>query len=162
METMWVARMPLLVGVIALACLTSVGTLIARSGSTASIGIEPDYYRKGLEWDRRRGEQARSAALGWNANVRVDLAASRIEVELTDRQGAAVDGAEISGEVFAHAASSRRLAIALPPIDGTPGTYSASLDAASRPAPGKWRVSLTAVRGDKRFIIERDVEVAAR
>ncbi len=162
METMWVARMPLLVGVIALACLTSVGTLIARAGSTASIGIEPDYYRKGLEWDRRRGEQARSAALGWNANVRVDLAASRIEVELTDRQGAAVEGAEISGEVFAHAASSRRAAVVTEPVQGRPGTYAAAIKATSRGAHGKWRVSLTAARGDERFIIERDVEVAAR
>lgn len=158
----WVARMPLLVGVIALACLTSVGTLIARAGSTASIGIEPDYYRKGLEWDRRCAEKARSAALGWNAALRVDLASSRVEVKLTDRDGAAVDGAVLSGELFAHAASSRRAVVALRPVEGKPGTYAAGIDAASRPAAGKWRVSLTAARGEDRFIIESDLEVAER
>lgn len=158
----WVARMPLLVGVIASACLTSVGTLIARAGSTASIGIEPDYYRKGLEWDRARLERARSDALGWHADVEVVLSERRLVVRLADPSGHAVDGATLSGEAFAHAASSQRIAVVFSAVNGAGGEYAAEIEAARVPPPGKWRVSLVAARGSDRFIVDRDVEVDAR
>lgn len=159
MSAWWVARMPVLVGAICAASLTSVGLLVLKSGGTAAIGIEPDYYRKGLEWDRLRGEKARSDALGWTASVEVIAGEHAVLVRLADASGLPVDGAVVSGEAFAHRESSKRAALAFGAAAGKSGTYLAGLSPAGPLPSGKWRVSISAARGDDLFVLDRDVEV---
>jgi nitrogen fixation protein FixH len=159
MSAWWVARMPVLVGAICAASLTSVGLLVFKSGGTAAIGIEPDYYRKGLEWDRLRAEKAKSDALGWKASVEIIAGERAVLVRLADASGLPVDDAVVSGEAFAHRESSKRAALTFAAAAGESGTYVAGLSQTKALVPGKWRVSLTAVRGDDRFVLDRDVEV---
>jgi nitrogen fixation protein FixH len=159
MSAWWVARMPVLVGAICAASLTSVGLLVFKSGGTAAIGIEPDYYRKGLEWDRLRAEKARSDALGWTASVEVIAGERAVLVRLSDASGLPVDDAAVSGEAFAHRESSKRAALTFTAAAGKSGTYVAGIPQTESLLKGKWRVSITAERGDDRFVLERDVEV---
>lgn len=158
-QALWVMRMPLLVGAICASSVISVGTLITRAGGTAGLGLEPDYYRRALEWDQRKREQAQSAALGWTCELELKAGAGRLTARLTGADAGAIEGAQISGEAFPHRAASRRAGLRFEPATGAEGTYSAEIMGGVE--PGRWRVSIVAERGQQRFVLERDVEVIA-
>jgi len=115
----------------------------------ASFSVEPDYYRKAVEWDRTMAQEERNAALGWSASARFGEgipAGSRLVVRVVDRAGAPIDGARVSVEAFASARASQ---VARLTLEAEPhGIYAA-------PAPagpgGLWEIRLTVTRGDQVF-----------
>lgn len=158
-HALWVMRMPLLVGAICASGVISVGTLITRAGGTAGLGLEPDYYRRALEWDRLKREEAQSAALGWGCELELKAGADGLTVRLMGADGGAIAGADISGEAFPHRAASRRAGLRFGAVTGAQGSYFAEIPGGV--GPGRWRVSIVAERGAQRFVLGRDVEVAA-
>ena len=127
--------------------LTSVGGniyMVMRATNDPAFAVEPDYYRKAVEWDKVQAEQEKSDALGWH--VLVDARQDELRIRLTDRLGRPVDGATVEVEAFANARASQRIVGRLVP-KGL-GVY-----VLQRPfdRSGLWEYRLAAVRDQERF-----------
>ncbi len=67
-----------------------------RATSDPTFAIEPDYYKKAMNWDQTQRQQAASDALGWAATfavVKAPGAQTVTRIRLADRDGAPVSGA---------------------------------------------------------------------
>lgn len=146
-------RWPLIIiGLISLnMCIVAVTVICANSDK--SFAIEPDYYKKALDWDRTATARDRGAALGWNVAVtlaepRKDSSKPVMRVSLqgpasADGQSTApLDGAQIQVEAFAQARSGQRVAI--DPVGVGGGIYEAD---APITRAGLWEVRLKIKRG---------------
>jgi nitrogen fixation protein FixH len=68
-----------------------------------SFSVEPDYYRKAVEWDSLQAAEDRSDALAWHVAAHVapqDGGASELRLDLTDMNGQPVRNASLSGELL--------------------------------------------------------------
>lgn len=111
----------------------------------ASFAVEPDYYRKSLEWDRTMAQEDTNRALGWALAIRAEPAADsgklRLVAILRDRAGRRVDGALVTVEA-------RHGARAAEVVSGTladAGNDGYAADLPLRRA-GLWELRLTARR----------------
>jgi len=115
-----------------------------------SFSVEPDYYRKAVEWDRTMAQQARNAALGWSLSARFEddggPPGSRLRVRAVDRAGAPLSGARVVVEAFPSARASH---VSRMTLDAGPdGTHVAAMP----PGPaGLWEVRVTVTRGEEVF-----------
>jgi nitrogen fixation protein FixH len=131
--------------------------LVVITSRDTSFAVEPNYYAKALAWDQTMAQQARSEALGWSLELRVDPAAARgrktVTVRLADRAGAPIEGAEVTVEVFHNARASRILSAALNP-EGQGYVAVMPID-----RPGLWEFRLRVTRGPEVFVatLTRDV-----
>ena len=125
-----------------------------------SFAIEPDYYRKAVDWDRRMAQEARNAELGWGATASLEPQRgghARLVARITDREGRPLTGATVTVEAFASARANRMATVTLTP-ETTPGAYAATLDGAR---PGLWELRLRVVRGEQVFTRTLDQDLAA-
>ena len=149
---------------ITLALLFTVGVnvvmLFAARGDPNGTVVEPDYYRKAVEWDRTMARRAASDALGWTATAtlgaRTDSAsadagntdaAREVRVTLRDSTGTAIAAADVRVTLIHNTEASRL-------IEGTltaqpNGDYTIAMRA---PHAGLWEVRVTARRGAERFL----------
>ena len=149
--------------------------LLHFGSADPSAAIEPDYYRKALDWDRAQALQARSDSLGWKASVAATPAPGgrlAVQVVLRDRRGAAMRDASVRVSAFAIARSSdvysadlALLPLALHagrpedrPHAGAPGVYSGTW-LGSR--AGIWEFRIEARRGEEVFLDSQRLEVPA-
>lgn len=135
------------------------GAMIHAALDDPSFAVEPDYYEKGVAWDRHMAQEAENHRLGWTADVATapsDDGAVRLVVDLNDRHGRALVGAEVQVDTFHNARAARMLHARLDERDA--GSYSASLPMRR---PGLWEIRLRARRGPERFthVVKRDVGV---
>lgn len=161
---------PLLVG-LALAFTVGVNVvmLFAAGADPNGTVVEPDYYRKAVEWDRTMARRAASAALGWTAaatlgaiGVAADAAAATgasaaaaagagagarvLRVELRDASGAPIADAEVSATLIHNREASTPIALALRAAGE--GRYVATGALAHA---GQWEVRVVARRGPDRY-----------
>ena len=125
-----------------------------------SFAVEPDYYRKAVDWDRRMAQEARNAELGWGATASLEPRRgdhARLVARITDREGRPLTGATVTVEAFASARANRMATVTLTP-ETTPGAYAATLDGAR---PGLWELRLRVVRGEQVFTRTLDQDLAA-
>lgn len=134
--------------------LTVAGNLWVMRVASAdpSFAIEPDYYRKAVEWDSTVARDQRSTALGWRLRV-VDMritaeGAARLTVELLDRRGAPIDDAMMTVAATHNARADRVVSATLVPDGG--GHYLADLAGAR---PGIWELRLGATRGAEQYSV---------
>lgn len=142
-----------------------VATTIYLATSDRSFGVEPDYYRKAVDWDhearlRRQGEQ-----LGWAVEASLEPAArsgepGRLDVRLLGPQHdsaerATLDGAAVEFEVFAHARSADRQHGTLTGLGG--GRYSAPVNIGRA---GMWEIRLTVRLGSQTLTTTSAVLIA--
>lgn len=139
---------------VALALMFTVGVnvvmLFAAKGDPNGTVVEPEYYRKAVEWDRTMARQQASDALRWTASATISEsadAAREVRVVLRDSTGTAVRDADVRVSLIhnAEAAKLTEGTLAVQPN----GEYVASLLA---PHPGRWEVRVTARRGEERFL----------
>jgi nitrogen fixation protein FixH len=142
---------PLLVS---LALLFTVGVnvvmLFAAKGDPNGTVVEPDYYRKAVEWDRAMARQSASDALGWTATAELGASsdASRlVRVVLRDSAGVAVPAADVRVTLIHNAEAAKLVegALEVQPNGDYTGTFLA-------PHAGRWEVRVTARRGEERFL----------
>jgi nitrogen fixation protein FixH len=103
-----------------------------------TLSVEPDYYRKGLEWDQTAAQMRENTRLGWSARLDVakeSNAAGEREVRLTlrDADGRPLTGAQVELVAFAHARGHQRQTVSLSPDQD--GTYTVVLRFSR---PGVW------------------------
>jgi nitrogen fixation protein FixH len=131
-----------------LALLASAGLNIAFAlvaTHDASFAVEPDYYRKALEWDRTMAQEAANRALGWRITVAAEPAPRpgtlRLVARITDRDGRGVDGAAMSVEA-------RHGARAAAPVSGTLAAVAGGRYVADLPLrrAGLWELRFVARR----------------
>jgi nitrogen fixation protein FixH len=132
------------------------GQVIMLSGmvyiatSDLSFAVEPDYYQKGLHWDDIAAQRQQNEELGWKIAVEFGdpsgaLAERELRCVLTDRDGAALDGAFVDMVAFPHSRGSERELVMLEPAGD--GVYTADMRFQKK---GLWEF---------RFVVRRDPEV---
>jgi nitrogen fixation protein FixH len=118
---------------------------IATSGD--SYAVEPDYYRKALEWDNKRAQDRRNIELGWTLEFTVEPAAAgqdpMLRIELTSAEGEPVTGATVAVEAFANAG---RDDILKATVNAAASGYETTLPMRR---DGLWEFRFTVTRGDE-------------
>lgn len=138
--------------VVGLLVLNAVGVLVLVLVATGdpSHHVEEDYYRKALAWDAHMAQERHNRELGWRADVAVSASARWgervVEIQLRDRDGHPLDGAELELQTFHNARSGNILRARLKPAGQ--GRYRASLP--MRRA-GIWELRLVVKRRAERF-----------
>lgn len=130
--------------------------LFASKSDPNGTVVEPDYYRKAVDWDRTMARQAASNALGWQATSSlgvVNTAAREVRVVLRDSAGALVSDAEVSVTLIHNREASEPVLATLHAMGD--GAYSGNA-LASR--SGQWEVRITARRGTDRFEVTQRAE----
>lgn len=122
--------------------------LFAAGGDPNGTVVEPDYYRKAVEWDRTMARRAASDALGWTAAVTLGPSGSDgrdVRVTIVDRAGVAITGADVRVTMIHNLEAST-------PIEGAVSARDAAY-VGRLPAQrgGRWEVRVAARRGEERF-----------
>ena len=137
---------------------------VANSDANGSV-VEPDYYRKAVQWDSTMAHRAASDLLGWTATVSlvaddaVPASGARVgmlRVTLADSSGAGVAGAMVSAVLIHNADAGRPLEFAL--RDDGEGRYGVGVPLAHA---GRWEVRVSAERAGARFAVIAHTDVAA-
>ncbi|HSL52589.1 MAG TPA: FixH family protein [Candidatus Deferrimicrobiaceae bacterium] len=126
----------------------------------ASFAVEPDYYRKAVEWDRAMAQQARNAELGWTVSARLEPAAAgraRLVTAVQDRAGAPLTGGAVEVEAFPSARAREITSFALESTSEA-GVYAGPLPSAR---PGLWELRVRVSRHGEVFTrtISQDLAV---
>lgn len=130
--------------------------LFASKSDPNGTVVEPDYYRKAVDWDRTMARQAASKALGWSATLTmgdVNLAAREVRVALRDSAGVPLRDAEVSVTLIHNREASEPVLATLHAVGD--GTYAGNALAARS---GQWEVRITARRGTERFEVTQRAE----
>jgi nitrogen fixation protein FixH len=125
---------------------------VAAGGDPNGTVVEPDYYRKAVDWDRTMAQRAASDRLGWSAQAALaalaapDTAGRRVAVTVRDSAGTLVRDAAVQVVLIHNLDAARpvRADLAAQPD----GSYGATV-AASR--AGRWEVRVIAERDAQRF-----------
>lgn len=140
------ARKPFtLRGVHVLMCMLAFfGTVIAVNITFAVIAVRsfpgedvPRSYLQGVQYNQTLADRRAQAAIGWQARADFSETADgpRLEVRLNQRDGAAVDGGEVSGVLRWPADARRDIALSLEPQGD--GLFVARVPGLT---PGRWRL----------------------
>jgi len=116
-------------------------TAVVIAVDDPSFTTVPNYYEKAVAWDDLRAMQHESEQLGWTADVRPSALGDRLVVTLTDRDGAAIEGATGELTAYHHAGANAVKTVAL--VERGDGVYFAAIDVAR---VGAWQVTLVAQR----------------
>lgn len=122
--------------------------LFAAGGDPNGTVVEPDYYRKAVEWDRTMARRAASDALGWTAAVTVGPAGRdgrEVHVTIVERGGRAIADADVRVTMIHNLEASTPVEGAVAARDGA---YAGTLPARRS---GRWEVRVAARRGAERF-----------
>lgn len=122
--------------------------LFAAGGDPNGTVVEPDYYRKAVDWDRTMARRAASDRLSWTSTVSLGRAVNgRREVLLTlrDSAGVAVRDADVTVTLIHNLEASTPVQGALSARDDV---YAGTLDAARS---GQWEVRVEVRRGPERY-----------
>ncbi|MBV1862734.1 MAG: FixH family protein [Nannocystaceae bacterium] len=116
--------------------------------SHAVVEEYDDYENR---WEASQAERSLNAALGWQAQLSADH--EHLVVKLTDARGRPVD-AEVTARVFHKARASEKHEAVFTRTE--PGLLVSELDLERS---GRWRVRLTATRGNETFTDIQDISV---
>ncbi len=128
----------------------------AMAGFTVSLAlrdhgsaVEPDYYRKAVEWDARKAQQAANDSLRWLVTPQLAGLGDgtvALDIAITDRRAAPIGGAAVAVEAIPVKAADvvRRFTL----VEQTPGHYRGSFPAG---IGGQWEFRVQADRGTDRF-----------
>jgi hypothetical protein len=132
-------------------CLAIQTTLLIYAINDPAFAVEPDYEWKARHWDELQRERARSAALGWSVDLQTapDDQAGRVRLELllTDRDGAPIPTADVRLTGFHNARADDRLDGRLAHV--ADGLYT---DVLPIRRSGIWEFRLEITRGEDRYL----------
>jgi len=127
-----------------------------------SFAIEPDYYRKAVQWDTTLAQDRHNVSLGWRLTPAMSAIApdgtSLLSAQFTDSTGAAISGAVIRVAALAVARASDVHDMTLTPQAGA-GDYAVRFDARRA---GEWELRFDAKLGAEHFTQMSRVRVSSR
>ena len=121
-----------------------------------SFAVEPDYYRKAVDWDSTLAQRRQNLVLGWQLSSRLDAFTSRsgalLQVTLTDAAGAPIRDATVRVAAFFNARANDIIDSAL--------TRDSAGYAVRLPVHhgGVWELQFDVRRGTQRFTATSRVE----
>ena len=134
--------------------------LVRLANSDTHFAVEPDFYRRAVEWDATQAQARANVALGWRIEpILGPLAATGptpLAVAVHDAAGAPVAGATVTLEALQVAHASERITAALQP-DTAAGRYVAPVEL---PREGLWELRVAVSRGSERFTGDLRVEAS--
>lgn len=134
--------------------------LFAASGDGGNgYVVEPDYYRKAVDWDATMARQASSDALGWRATTSIARAtadSAGLVVQVTDRTGLPLEGARFTAVLLHNSDAGHPLHSTL--VETAAGRYEAMMPLVH---DGRWEVRLEARRDADRFMSTQHAESSA-
>ena len=123
-----------------------------------SFAVEPDYYRKSLEWDRTMAQEQANRALGWTLAVESLPAPARghlrLVARLADGAGRSLDGAVVTLDAMHGARAAEVVRGELAGEGG--GRYAADLPLRRR---GLWELRVQVQRGNDVFTRRLSVDL---
>lgn len=128
---------------------------VAAGGDPNGTVVEPDYYRKAVDWDRTMARRAASDRLAWTSSITLGAAVDGrrdVRLALHDATGAPVRDADVTVTLIHNLEASTPLQGALAARDDA---YAAVMDAARS---GQWEVRVEARRGTERYTTSARVE----
>lgn len=134
------------------------GVMLYAATHDPSMAIEPDYYRKAVDWDTQMAQDAANRSLGWTARASiggVDASGSEVVVALADAEGLPVAGARVRVAAIHNLDGARHVEGTL--TEGAGRTYTARLPLHRA---GLWELRVDAVRGADRFTASLRAEAA--
>lgn len=160
-------RWPLMIiGLLALNMTIVVATIVCAT-SDHSFAVEPDYYKKAVEWDRTARERDHAAELGWDVGVSLkqpragsDRSVICVTISKPSDKGhhespTLLDGAQVQIEAFPQARSSQRLTGAAVGIGNGEYDFEAPIS-----RTGLWEVRVRINRGPDALAVTRTLIVA--
>lgn len=141
----------IIVGLLAVSVVANV-ILLAYATNDPAFAVEPDYYKKAVDWDDTQAAKAASAALGWR--VVVEAGRDELKVHLFDKEGKPLSGANVQFEAF-HNARANRVVKGTLEAEG-PGLYAMNHDFGR---PGIWEYRLVAARNGDTFLHTTQEEI---
>ena len=115
-----------------------------------SFAIEPDYYRKAIEWDSTLAQARQDSILGWrltpNLQVVDATGKTRLSATLTDSTGAPISGAVVKVAALPVARANEVHEVTLAAAGA--GEYAAQLDSRRE---GRWELRFDVRAGSIRF-----------
>lgn len=120
--------------------------------SDPSQSVIPNYYKKGLDWDKTKALLTASEQLGWSVHVTITpdspTAVKRsIRLTILDRDGKTVQSATGSLSIFHHAHAKHVQELVLQ--EEFPGVYTCEADMSDA---GKWDMTLHLKREETEFL----------
>jgi nitrogen fixation protein FixH len=140
------------IGIVLVLSATVIGNLVMMrvANDDPSMAIEPDYYKKAVDFDSTMAQERRSNALGWTAVSTMDSIVTgrptRVRVQLHDASGASIADASVQVTALFNARANDLQAGSLQ--RQADSSYSAPLNIQY---PGEWEVRVDAVRGSQHF-----------
>jgi nitrogen fixation protein FixH len=134
------------------------GVMLYAATHDPSMAIEPDYYRKAVDWDTHMAQDAANRALGWTAQGTVggvEAGAAEVVVRLNDAAGASIGGARVRVTAIHNLDGARHVEGTL--AERADGLYAARL---RFDRPGMWEIRVDAVRGAEHFTASLRTEAA--
>lgn len=115
-----------------------------------AFAIEPDYYRKAVQFDSTMADARRARALGWGVSAALSAVGSdgraTLTVSMRDAAAAPLTGAQVSAMARFNARANDTITVVL--REATPGAYTATLPIAH---VGEWEVRIDATREGARY-----------
>jgi nitrogen fixation protein FixH len=132
-----------IVGVLAVTVAANVALMVVARDPNAYV-VEPDYYRKGVNWDSSMAQARASVALGWQVDAALrdwTPAGTTLVVQLADSAGAPLTGAEVKVDLINNVTPEHPVHAV--PAEAGAGRYVARVPLAR---PGLWELRLQARR----------------
>jgi hypothetical protein len=148
-----------IVGLLVSGAAANIGFMIVANRD-ATFAVEPDYYRKAVDWDRTMAQEARNVELGWRVSAQLEPIGdgrARLVARVADRDGRPVTDAVVVVEAFPSARAREIASFTLAPA-GAAGAYAVTL---TRARPGLWELRLRVTRGEQVFTRTLSQDLAA-
>lgn len=144
----WVSFVCLLLG----ANLAMGGLAVYLASSDPSLSIIPNYYQKGLDWDKTKAVLVETERTGWAVDIAVtpdlpNVPQRVLTVTIKDRDGNPVEGAQGTLTLFHHAHAREEQVISLEPREA--GVYCGN---AVMIPEGNWDFTLVLTKGSEKYM----------
>ncbi len=142
----------LIVGLLMLQVVTGLAAVTLASADS-SFAVVPGFHEQALNWDETQAKVRKSVGLGWQDDVYAAVEADvlgrrRLTVELRDRDGMPVTGANMTAVVFHHARANEAQKIRF--VESKDAVYQAKIPMRQN---GLWEVRLAVTRRGDHFVI---------
>lgn len=143
-------------GILGVTVAANIWMLNAANEPNAAV-VEPDYYRKALDYDSTLAQKRENAELGWTVDVQtmpIGPDGSEMRLKVIDAGRVAVTGATVTVTCIHNLDAAHRPQVTL--VETGDGTYAGTLPLHR---PGFWEFRFEVERGAERFTksVRRDV-----
>ncbi len=151
---------PWLVAALLIATVAGQGVMLYAAASDPTFAVEPDYYRKAVDFDDVIAQEAANRRLGWSASAEIGAraaAGAEFSLHCTDAKGGAVAGARVAVVAISNLDGERHVSASL--AERGDGRYAALLPL---DRDGLWEFRIDAVLGADHFTADLHGDAAAR